>query len=255
MSIYGVKNENEKVNNGMGLFYNSQNLKVKIEGSDTAFKTAAILTYHPFQTPGIYIDIGANYLNANLQENDSINNSFDQYSSAFAVGYMLYNDLYVELGENISRLNGYQVSKDDQESIQVTKDTYMQIGKRFETPIGTVDTHLNNTQIYNTLSTREENYESNVNYYLNDAIKIGYSYSIKQDQVCNGYSLNLSYFSTEYIKNIDQDSYNLTFGIKANFTDITDPSTYKPLHKVKKHLTRTQKFDNLVLRDNMRLRK
>lgn len=255
MSIYGVKSEDQKSNNGMGLFYNTQNLKVKVEGSDTAFKTGAIFTYHPFQTPGMYIDVGANYINANLQENDSINNNYEQYSSAFAIGYMLYNNLYVEIGENISTLNGYQMSKDDKASAHIRKDSYMQIGKRFETPIGTIDTHLNNSQIYNTLSKKEENYETSVHYYLDNAINIGYFYNTNQDETCTGYSMNLSYFTTQYTRNIAQDSYDVIVGIKANFTDITNFATYTAPKRSKKHLSKAHKFTNLVLHDNMRLRK
>ena len=254
ISIYGVKSKDKNISNGVGLFYNTQNLKVKVEGSDTVFKTGAIATFNPFQT-STYINIGANYINQNVQENDSTHNDFNQYSSAVAVGYILHNDVYVEVGENISSLNGLQVSQDTKASSQIIKNTYMQIGKRFEIPIGTIDTHLNSSQIYNTLAAKEENYESRINYYLDDAIKIGYAYSINQDQICNAYSLNLSYFSTEYMKNITQDSYNVTLGIKANFTDITNFSTYKPLSKIKKRLARAQKFDNLILHNNMNLRK
>lgn len=254
MSIYGVRGVDKNISNGVGLFYNTHNLKVKVEGSETVFKTGAVLTYNLFQN-STYINIGANYINQNAQENDSIHNDFKQYSSAVAIGYMLYNDLYIELGENISRLNGPQVSEGTKANSQIIKNTYMQIGKRFETPIGVIDTHINSSQIYNTLAAKEENYESKINYYLDDAIKVGYAYSINQDQVCNVYSLNLNYFSTEYSNNIAQDSYNVTVGIKANFTDITNFSTYKPLSKVKKHLARAQKFDNLVLQHNMNLRK
>lgn len=251
MSIYGIKSEDTNRSNGVGIFYNTQNLKVKVEGSQTAFKTGAVLTYNPFLN-STYINIGANYINQNVQNDASLNNNINQYSSAVAVGYMLYNDLYVEVGENISRLNN---SEKTQVSSQIIKNTYMQIGKRFETPIGTIDTHVNSSQIYNTLAAKEENYETKINYYLDDAIKVGYAYSISQDQECNVYSLNLSYFSTEYTKNSAQDSYNVTLGIKANFTDITNFSTYKPLSKVKKRLARAQKFDNLVLQHNMNLRK
>lgn len=254
MSIYSVKSADKNISNGIGLFYNTQNLKVKVEGSDTVFKTGAVLTYNPFQN-STYINIGANYINQNVQENNPIHNDFNQYSSAVSVGYMLNNDLYAELGENISRLNGPQVSEANKANSQVIKNTYIQVGKRFETPIGAIDTHINSSQIYNTLTVKEENYESKLNYYLDDAIKVGYAYSINQDQICNAYSLNLSYFSTEYMKNITQDSYNVTLGIKANFTDITNFSTYKPLSKVKKHLARAQKFDNLVLQHNMNLHK
>lgn len=254
MSIYGVKNKDKNTSNGVGIFYNTQNLKVKIEGSEAAIKTGAVLTYNP-PIASTYINIGANYINQNMQNNNFINNNFNQYSSAVAVGYMLYNDLYVELGKNISRLDSVQSSQDTRASSQIIKNTYTQIGKRFETPIGMIDTHLNSSQIYNTLSKKEDNYGTSFNYYLDNTANIGYFYNTSLDVIHTGYSMNLSYFTTQYTKNITQDSYNVTVGIKANFTDITDLSTYNPLTKAKKRLAGTQKFDNLILHNNMRLRR
>ena len=246
MFIYGVKSEDKKRNSGVGIFYNTQDLKVKVEGSDTTFKTGTSIQVRPIQTP-IYINIGANY----IDQSSHISTSFNQYSSAFAVGYMLYNDLYVELGENVSKLNEYPIYEDNKAGGLITKDTYIQLAKRFKTPIGTIDTHFNSNQIYNTLSTKEENYESNINYYLNDTMKLGYSYSMSQNDVCNGYSIDLNYFSTEYTKNITNDSYNITVGLKANFTDISNFATYNPPKKGKKHVLKSYKFDNMILHDNM----
>lgn len=252
MSLYGVKNKDNNTTNGMGLFYNTQTLKLKAEGSDTSFKTGALVHLNPFQTP-VYLNIGANYIDEKIQANDSRKTNISQYSSALAIGYMLYNDLNLELGGNFTRSNGSQNSEDTALNSQITKDTYIQLGKRFETPIGTIDTHVNGSQIYNTLTKKEENYESNVNYYFNDAIKLGYLHTINQNEISNGCSLGVSYFSTAYTKNSTQDSYDFTVGVKANFTDITDFSTYKPSGKVKKRLSKSNKFDNIILHNNMHL--
>ncbi len=250
MLIYGVKSKDRNTTNGVGLFYNTQNLKLKIEGSDTSFKTGASIKYYPFQTP-IYLNVGGNYIDQNIQENTSIPNNVSQYSTALAIGYMLNNDLYLEAGENISRLNGYPVTTNNDTKRQTSKDTYLQIGKRFETPIGTVDTNINNSKIYKTLSVKEESYESSLNYYIDDSIKIGYFYRMNQETISNGYSVNLSYFTTEYTENISQNSYDLKVGIKASFTDISNFSTFKPPRRGKKNLLKSHKFDNLILHDNM----
>ena len=254
MSIYGVKNADKNTTNGVGLFYNTQNLKVKAERSDSSFKTGAIIQTNPFQNL-MYINFGGNYINEKIIGNDLQSNNFNQYSGALAIGYHLKNNLYVEAGENVSKLNGSLKSEDVPINDSIIKETYAQLGKRFETPIGTIDTQMRGSQIYNTLATKEENYESSMNYYLNDIIKIGYLHIINQNEISNGYSIDIGYFSTKYTKDITQDSYNIALGLKANFTDITKLSTYKPTSKIKKQLSKSQKFDNMILQKNMHLRK
>jgi hypothetical protein len=250
MSIYGVKNQdNNNTTHGLGLFYNTQNLKVKAEQSDSFFKTGAMIQTNPLQSP-MYVNIGGNY----LDEKNSDNN-FNQYSGAFAIGYNLNNDLYVEAGKNITKLTGSSMSEDAPIHDSISKETYIHLGKRFNTPIGTIDTQMKGSEIYNTLATKQENYESNVNYYLNDALKVGYFYSMNQNDIASGYSIDLSYLTSQYTKDITQDSYNITFGLKANFTDITKLSTYKPTSKVKKKLSKSKKFDDIILQKNMHLQK
>lgn len=254
MSIYKLTNKDKNTTSGIGVFYTTDNMKLKIERSDSAFKTGAILKANPFQNP-MYVTVGGNYINEKIQQTNLPINTINQYSGALAVGYSLNNNLCLEMGENVSQLNGSQISENSHINNSISKEIYLQLGKRFETPVGTIDTHMNSSQIYNTLSTKEENYESSVNYYLDDAIKIGYFYNVNQNEISNGCSINLSYFSTAYTKDITQDSYNITLGIKANFTDITKLSTYKPSNKLKKNLSKSHKFDNIILQKNMHLRK
>ena len=249
MSIYGVKNQDNNTTHGVGLFYNTQNLKIKAEQSDSFFKTGAMIQTNPFQNP-MYVNIGGNYLDEKKPDNN-----FNQYSGALAVGYNLYNDLYVEVGKNITKLTGSSISEDAPVNDSISDETYIHLGKRFDTPIGTIDTQMKGSQIYNTLATKQENYESTVNYYLNDAIKVGYFYNMNQNDIASGYSIDLSYITTQYTKDITQDSYNITLGLKANFTDITKLSTYKPTSKVKKKLSKSHKFDDIILQKNMHLRK
>jgi len=254
MSIYGIKTADKNATNGIGVFYNTQSLKIKAERSDCAFKTGAVVQTNPFQSP-MYVSIGGNYMNEEVIGNDLHSNKFDQFSGGFAVGYYLKNDLYIEAGKNVSKLDGSQPSENTGINNSLSKETFALLGKRFEMPIGTVDTQMKGSQIYQTLSAKAENYESSVHYYLNDAIKLGYVHNINQNDISNGYSIDVGYFSTQYTKDITQDTYNITLGLKANFTDITDLSSYKPTSKIKKHLSKSQKFDNIILQKNMKLRK
>jgi hypothetical protein len=252
MSLYKVNYEDKNTTNGLGLFYNTQNLKVKAEGSSSTFKTGAMVQVNPLQNP-IYFDIGGNYINEKVLGADLQNNNINQYSGAFALGYNLNDDLYLEAGENISQVKQSQTLDETPINTSLSKETYLQLGKRFETPIGIVDTHINSSQLYSTLAVKEDNYAGSVNYYLNDTINVGYFYSINQNEMSNGYSIDLNYFTTQYTKDITQDSYYITLGLKANFTDIMKLSSYKPTKKVKKRLSKSHKFENLILQQNMHL--
>ena len=254
MSIYELKTTDKNVTNGFGIFYNTQNLKIKAERSDCALKTGAVVQTNPFKTP-MYISVGGNYLNEEVIGNDLHSSKFDQLSGAMAIGYSLQNDLYIEAGKNVSKLDGSQPSENTGINNSLSKETFAQLGKRFEMPIGTVDTQMKGSQIYQTLSAKVENYEGSVHYYLNDVIKLGYIHNINQNDISNGYSIDIGYFSTQYTKDITQDAYNITLGLKADFTDITDFSSYKSTTKVKKNLSKSKKLDNIILQKNMKLRR
>jgi hypothetical protein len=250
ISVYKINPESKYHNYGTGLLYNTPNVKLKVEDSDTAFKTGSIVEITPFKSP-LYLKIGANY----LDQNSKTVNNVSQYSNGFALGYMPSKDLSVELGHSISKITGYGAITDAKSETHTTKDTYIQIGKRFETSIGTIDTLHNQRQIYNTLSKKEEeSYSSSFDYYLGDKIKLNYLYTQNQNNIYNGYSVDYSYFTTEYTQNISQDSYHISMGLKANFSDILDLTSYKPPAKKKKRLLKSHKFDDVILRDNMRIR-
>lgn len=253
ISVYKINPESKYHNYGAGLFYNTPNVKLKVEDSDTVFKTGSIVEITPLKSP-LYLKVGGNYLDQTNQKNNSIVNNISQYSNGFALGYMPSNDLSVELGHSISKITGYEAITNGKSETHTTKDTYLQIGKRFETPIGTIDTLHNQRQIYNTLSKKEESYSSSFDCYLGDKIKFNYLYTQNPNTIHNGYSLNYSYFTTEYTQNISQDSYHISMGLKAKFSDILDLTSYKPPVKKKKRLLKSHKFDDIILQDNMKIR-
>lgn len=250
ISVYKINPESKYHNYGTGLLYKTPNVKLKVEDSDTAFKTGSIVEVTPFTSP-LYLKVGANY----LDQNTKTLNNVSQYSNGFALGYMPSNDLSVELGHSISKITGYEAITNANSETHTTKDTYIQVGKRFETSIGTVDTLLNQRQIYNTLSKKEvESYSSSFDYYLGDKIKLNYLYTQNQNNIHNGYSINYGYFTTEYIQNISQDSYHINMGLKAKFSDILDLTSYKPPAKKKQRFSKSHKFDDIILQDNMKIR-
>ncbi len=255
LSIYSLKtkpNQPQVSDSGSGVMYNSQTIKLKVEHSSDAVKTAAIVKVNPLQD-SLYVKFGVNYLNQNLYNYDSSHESVSQHSGALGVGYMINNDIDVEMGSSVTERIASKTNSQNEISDQTFKNTYCQVAKRAEIPIGTVDVSINGNQLYQTLSAKEQNYGSRFNYYPTDNLKLGYSYTNSQNNVSTGYSLNYGYFSTEYANNVSQNTYSVTVGFKAKFTDITDFSSYIMPVKVKPHLTRSHRFDDIVLYDNMNI--
>lgn len=255
ISIYSLKSKSNQLqasDNGKGLFYNSQNVKLKIEQSTDAVKTAAIIKVNPLNDSS-YVKFGINYLNQNLYNYDSTLERVSQHSGALGAGYLINNDIDLELGSSVTELIANKTNPQSEIANQTIKNTYYQIAKRAEIPIGTIDVSLNGNQLYQTLSTKEQSYGSRLNYYPDDNIKLGYSYSNSQNNVSSGYSINYGYFATEYANNISQNTYSVTVGFKAKFADITDFSSYTIPVKVKPNITRSHRFDDMVLYDNMNL--
>ena len=251
ISIYSINtktNQPQAIGNGGGIFYNSQNIKLKVEKSADFIKTGAILKVNPLED-SLYLKFGANYLNQNMYNYDSVS----QYSSAIGVGYMLNNDLDLEFGSSITELVRNKTNADNESANQTIKNTYCQLAKRTEIPIGTIDVTLNGNQLYQNLSTKEQTYGSSFNYYPNKDIKLGYFYTNTQNSVSNGYGIKYGYFITEYANNISQNTYTVTVGFKAKFIDITDFSSYIIPMTIKPNLSRLHRFDDIVLHDNMNI--
>lgn len=256
ISMYSIKPKSDQAqvsNNGGGLYYNSQNIKFKVEKSADFVKTGAIIKVNPLQD-SLYVKLGVNYLNQNLDNYSVIKRSVSQYSGALGVGYMLYHDFDLELGSSVTELIGDKSNTEDEIASQTIKDTYCQIVKRADTRIGTIDVTVKGSRLYNKLASNEENYGSSLNYYPDKNVKLDYFYTNMQNNVSSRYALNYGYFTTEYANNISQNTYTMTVGFKAKFIDITDFSSYIVPMIIKSNLTRSHKFDDMVLYDNMNIR-
>ncbi len=256
MSIYKIKPKIDPKrisDSGSGLYYNTQNLKLKVEKTADYVKTGAILKITPFQD-SLYVKFGGNYLNQNSSHYDYSKTNISQYSGAFGIGYELFPDVDLELGRNMTEVMRESDNTYSDINNQTIKETYYQIAKRTEIPIGTIDVTLKGKQLYQTLSAKEENYSSSFNYYPDKNMRFGYFYMNSQNSIYSGYHLNYGYFTTEYANNTSDNTYAITVGLKAKFTDIMDFSSYiKPINLKPKSI-RLHRFDDMILSDNMNMR-
>lgn len=252
--IYGINNQpNQSPSSydSLGISYNDNDIKIKVEGSDDTFKSAGALTYNPFKNQ-MYVVLGANYITQNL---DSVYpNNISQYSGTLGGGYRIENDLYFEMGNSFTQLKTPALDAEEQAKVQTFNDTYLSIAKFIELPIGTVNTTFKGAKIYETLSKKETNYVSTINYYSNNDINFAYSYTNASSNISNYYSINYGYFITEFMDNTSLDICNLKVGVKANFKDITNLSSYTAPNRTKSHLPKLHKLNDVILTNNMKPR-
>ncbi len=251
LSIYGLNTKNTPVASRydiLGLSYNTHDINIKVEGSEDSFKTAGALQFNPLQNK-MYIIVGTNYITQNY--NNLYINNISQYSGTLGGGYMIENDLYFEVGDSITQLNNPSIDSKEPSKSQRFNDTYFAVAKRIESPIGTVDTSFKGAQIYETLSKKEINYISTIDYYPRDDIHFEYSYTNASNNISNYYSLNYGYFITEFMDNPSLDTCNLRVGLKASFKDITNLSSYTSSRHTKSHLTKLHKLKDVILHDKM----
>ena len=252
--IYGINNQpNQSPSSydSLGISYNDNDIKIKIEGSDNTFKSAGALTYNPFKNQ-MYVVLGANYITQNL---DSVYpNNISQYSGTLGGGYRIDNDLYLEVGSSTTQLNNPSFDSKDSSKRQTFSDTYFSIAKRIASSLGAVDTTFKGTQLYQRLSKKEIKYVSTINYYPNDDIQLQYSYSNAPNNISNYYSIHYGYFITEFMDNTSLDITNLKVGVKASFKDITNLSSYTVPKRTKSSSLKLHKLKDVILTNNMELR-
>lgn len=225
-------------------------VKLKIEGTSDYIKSGLVLKYNPF-TENWYFKVGANYINQKMYAPDSSTARVNQYSGALATGYMIMDDLYFEIGGSATQLNGSMVGADYEVKNEKTNLAYLEVAKRWESFIGTIDTTANAGRVYHELSRDENSYGLAIDYYPLDNTKLGYKYQYEKNNILNVYSAQYGLAFVEYADNISTKTYQVTAGLKIAVGDFTDFSTYGIPHKIKPHLSELHRFEEVSFATNM----
>lgn len=255
ISLYGVNAKTSNLHdsqNGSGMFYNTEKLKVMMEGTSEFFKAGTVLKFNPFDDR-LYFKVGGNYLNQKLYAPDSTNAKVNQYSGALGAGYMLDKDLYIELGGSTTRLNGKTIGTVYAIDSETTNRAYAEIAKRFDTSIGTFDTTLSGGRLYRGLGRDENNYGTGLDYYPTSNLKLGYYHAHSDSAVSNTYALSYGYLTASYSDNLSQNTHYASVGVQFAFTDITDISSYKMPTNIKPHLSELHAFEQMTFNANMNI--
>ena len=254
INVYGVGakiDKNQDSSAGAGIMYDSEALKVKLEGTSDFVKTGAVLKVNPFN-PNLYFKFGLNYINQKVWSPVDTSTRVNQYSGSFATGYMLTDSFYAEVGGSYTKLNG-EVFGDYEVVDETTSLGYVELAKRWESAIGTIDTTANAGKVFHEFSDDEASYGAGIEYYPMDNTKLSYAYQYEKNNISNRYKAQYSYVFVEYNDNISNDTYKVTAGLAIAFDDITDFSTYRAPSNIKSHLSELNRFENIVLSDNMTL--
>ena len=254
INVYGVGakvDKNQDSSAGAGIMFDSEALKVKLEGTSDFLKSGAVLKLNPF-TPNLYFKFGANYLNLKVFSPVNTSTRVNQYSAAFATGYMLRDDFYAEVGGSYTKLNG-EVFGDYEIKDENTKVAYAELAKRWESAIGTIDTTANAGEVFYEYKDNEASYGLGIDYYPVDNAKLSYAYQYEKDNTINSYAAQYSFVFVEYIDNISRNTYQVNAGVKVAFDNLFDVSTWRAPTRIKSHLSELHKFESITFGTNMQL--
>ncbi len=254
INVYGVGAKVAQGQNssaGAGIMFDSEALKVKLEGTSDFLKSGAVLKVNPFN-PNLYFKFGLNYLNQKVYSVVNTSTKVNQYSGSFATGYMLSDSFYTELGGAYTKLNG-KVFGDYEIVSEKTSLGYVELAKRWESSIGTIDTTANAGRVNHEFTSDESSYGVGVEYYPMDSAKLSYAYQYEKNNILNVYKAQYSYAFVEYNDDISNGTYKVTAGLAIAFGDITDFSSYRAPTNIKSHLSELNRFENIVLSSNMAL--
>lgn len=227
ISLYGVNNEVEGTKeNTIGILYNTEDVKVALNKGADVFHAGTRLKFDPLENKG-YIKVGVDYTNRKMAGEQT-----DTYFGSLGLGYMVQDDLYVEAGSSISKLNGGSIVPD-----QTTKRMYAGITKRFDTSAGTLDTFLSGGRIDPEFAENKNYCNVGVNYYPVDNARLGYTYSYMQGNIITNYSLAYGYLVAAYSNSLSYDAHTITLGVQFAFADMLDISSYAMPTNIKLHLS------------------
>jgi len=254
LSIYGVNaktNSSQDSSQGLGLMFDTEELKVKLETTSDYVKTGAVYKFTPMTN--LYFKVGGNFINQKMYAPDSTNARVNQYSGAIAGGYMLQDDLYIELGGSYTKLNGSKLGSSYEIVDETTKQTYIELAKRWQISDVTIDTSANFGRSYYEFKSDENSYGGALDIYPTNSSKISYSYQNEKDNIASVYGLEYKGFFVEYSDNLSNNTYTAKAGVKIAFENLFDISTYKMPTNIKPHLSELHKFENITFSTNMNI--
>ena len=252
-NVYGVsaktdKNQDSTV--GLGFMYDSEVFKAKVETTSDFTKLGLVYKYSPLTD--LYFKFGGNYINQKMYAPDSSNTRVNQYSGALAVGYMLKNDIYAEIGGAVTKLDG-KVFGDYEITNETTSIVYGELVKRWFADSIVIDTTTNFGKVFHDYSDDETTYGVGLDIYPTVYSKLGGGYYYENNN--KAYNLNFTYkaFFVEYSKNISADTYQANLGVKFTCKDVWTFSGCSAPTNIVKDISELHRFEDISFSTNMEL--
>lgn len=225
-TTYYSRDISDNNQNSYTLSYDTENLKLGVAGASNLFDTNILYKFDPLNDRKWFIKTGAGYRHQQLSPEN-----LTSFFGSLASGYMVQNDLYVEVDGQITKL-----ASDNSATDETTKNIGAHITKRWESAIGTLDTSVRANRIYQHNS--DVNYYSGlINYYPVDNARLGVSYYYSDQSISNNFSLAYGYLYANYTNNMTYDNRNVTLGVQCAFSNVTDFSSYRMPTNIKRHIS------------------
>jgi hypothetical protein len=252
IDIYGVnaKTDKDKTSKaGAGIYYNSDEYKIKLESTSDYIKGGAVLKFNPLSGKW-YIKVGVNAINQKMYSPDG-EGRVNQYSGMFGTGYMIRDDIYAEIGYSYTDLNGKIIGTDYEVKDEATKQGYIELAKRWQSPLGVIDTTANYGHTDYEFKDNEDSYGGVIDYYPTKELMVKYGYQYEENNIDNQYKLQYRGYFVTYNDQISADTYSVKFGVSIQADDWGDFSSYKMANPNPKHLSNLHKFEDIAFANNM----
>lgn len=252
INIYGVTaktNPNQDTTKGAGLALEDELLKLKLEVISDFYRAGGMYKFNPMNNT--YIKTGLNLNRQKMYAPDNTSDWVNQYSVSAGFGYMLYQDLYLELGVSYTSLNGSDIGTNYTMSDEITRQAYFEIAKRWKTSIGTIDTTANYGIVDYEFVSNKSSYGAVADYYPLPYLKFSYGYQHERDNIANTYGFQYGMYFVKIMDNISYNTNQANFGLKIAFDDLFDFSTWTAPTNLIPHLSELHRFENMVFGANM----
>jgi hypothetical protein len=249
-AIEGKVNVDHNSAQGFGIILDSEEVKAKLEYTPDLLKAATVFKFNPLHE-NMYHKVGISYVKQKLYAPDDSSARVAQYSGAFATGYSIRNDIYSEIGVSRTQLRGGNIGNNYLIKDERTDRLYIELAKRTETDIGTLDVTVNTGKVFHQYSSNKAFSGLGIDLYPTSNSKLGYKYQDKGRYRTSQYSAQYKYLFAKYADNLTYGTYQVSVGVSIAFKNLFDISSYSTPKNIVPHLSEPHRFEDIAFGDNL----
>ena len=240
-SFYGVHSTHgEHESTGLGMYFDSEFVKLKTESCADFFRTGAVLKFE--LSPDIYLKTGATFINENVYATNDQSGRVNQYGGSLGLGYKYEDTLFFELGMSYVQLKGGDIGDDYTLADEITQSMYFEAVKRFEGQFGTLDLSSNIGETFHESGSDEHYWGLGLNYYPTAYSKLSAFHNHEQGNKYTTYEAGYKLLTATY-RDCASGEHEFFIGVKFAFDNLLDPSTYAIPTNILPDISENDKFE------------